>query len=452
MKSSARGELSRSISGRKTIFPLSFQRKPEGASLLQKNNISPSPFKERGSGGEVVSIYIHIPFCRSRCRYCDFNTYGGLEQLIPQYTQALLRELQSWKDLSLPVKSIYFGGGTPSLLSFENLEKILKVCYASFNIEKGAEITLEANPGTVTLNRLKNIKAAGVNRLSIGVQSFDDGLLKILGRLHNASEAREAIAQARKAGFDDISLDLMYGLPAQSLKQWEDSLKEAIELEPEHLSLYALTLEEETPLYRDINSGIITASDPDLAADMYLLAEDGLEKAGYVHYEISNWAMPGSESRHNLNYWQSGSYIGIGAAAHSYFNGERSWNVAHPLEYIQTINEQSCRGAASRAPEGGYRVPPLQYFRSIAAGSETITSEIEQVDYIILRLRIVEGIDIKWFTKKYGRDIRHLYRDEIASLKEASLLEEAGGRLRLTQKGRLLGNEVFQRFLPKVRV
>ncbi len=376
--------------------------------------------------GEALGVYIHIPFCKARCRYCDFNTYSGLEKLILEYTQALLIELQIWRALSLSAKSIYFGGGTPSLLPYENLQLVLEACRTSFDIVNGAEITLEANPGTIARGYLENIKIIGVNRLSLGVQSFDNSLLKILGRIHHASEAREAYIEARTAGFDNINLDLMYGLPTQTLRNWENSIEEALELEPEHLSLYALTLEEGTPLYADIMSEKIPTPDSDLAADMYLLAEEKLEKAGYIHYEISNWAKPGRESRHNLNYWQSGSYSGIGAGAHSYFNGERFWNTAHPEEYIRRIKEDG---------------------RAVA-GKEFISPEIEQADYIILRLRLQAGLDLHEFRIRYGEDLTRLYKDRISSLKEAGLLEETDGNICLSPKGRLLGNEVFQKFLP----
>lgn len=378
----------------------------------------------------VPGVYLHIPFCRARCRYCDFNTFAGLEQLIPEYTHSLLSELESWRALSLPAKSLYFGGGTPSLLPCENLRLILRACYSSFNIIEGAEVTIEANPGTITDGYLNEVRKIGVNRLSLGVQSFDDSLLNILGRIHHAVAAREAFIEVRKAGFDNINLDLIYGLPTQTLKQWGSSLEEAIELGSEHLSLYALTLEEGTPLCADINSNKISAPDSDLAADMYELAEDRLDRAGYAHYEISNWAKPKRESRHNLNYWQNGTYIGIGAGAHSYFNGERFWNAAHPLEYIRRIKE---RGKAF-------------------AGKEFISPEIERADYIILRLRLLDGLDLQEFKIRYGSDIRELYGDEISFSKETVLLEEVDGKLRLTPKGRLLGNEVFQRFLPEVKV
>ncbi len=408
----------------------------------------------------MVGIYVHIPFCRTRCGYCDFNTYSGLEQLIPEYTRALLSELESWKSASLTATSLYLGGGTPSLLPYEYMQLILKGVHTSFNIRKDAEITLEVNPGSSfiknylssplikgrgikgerkvkTLNTgtlfkryLRNIKGLGVNRLSLGVQSFDDRLLRILGRIHNASEARETYIMAREVGFDNINLDLMYGLPTQTLKQWQDSLEEALELEPEHLSLYALTLEESTPLYTDIRGNKTFAPDSDMAADMYSTAEERLEDAGYNHYEISNWARPERESKHNLNYWHNGPYLGIGAGAHSYLNRERFWNAAQPQEYIRQVRE---KGLA-------------------VAGKELISPDIEKADYIILGLRLSGGLDLLEFKIRYDTDISQLYGDEMSFLKETGLLEELNGTLRLTSKGRLLGNEVFQRFLPKIRV
>lgn len=376
--------------------------------------------------GISPGVYIHIPFCKERCRYCDFNTYSGIEHLIPAYIEALLLELRNWTPISLVVGSIYFGGGTPSLMSVEMLQRIMLACRNSFHVMEGAEVTLEANPGTVSAKHLEKIRQAGINRLSLGVQSFNDDLLRILGRLHNAVEAREIYFEARSAGFSNINLDLMYGLPGQTLLQWGKSLDTALELEPEHLSLYALTLEEGTPLYKDIGSNKIIAPDSDLAADMYALAEEKMGKNGYSHYEISNWAKQGMECRHNLNYWYSGSYAGVGAGAHSCFNGERSWNAAYPPGYIRRLTEEG------RATEG----------------KEAITSDLEKADYVILRLRLVAGLDLSEFKMRHHYDIKELYAAEISYLKEVGLLEEKDGKLRLTSRGRLLGNEVFQRFLP----
>ncbi len=388
-------------------------------------------------GEGSVSLYIHIPFCRAKCAYCSFNSYQGLEHLKTPYVQALVKEIEGYSEPDkLKAITIYFGGGTPSLLSLEQLAQVLVASNRAFKIEKGSEITLEANPGTIDLPYLKGLQKLGVNRLSLGVQSLDDRMLCLLGRIHSAREALEAYGAARQAGFSNINLDLIYSLPTQTLVQWEDTLRRAILFGPDHLSLYPLTLGEGTPLALRVARGGLPFPDEDVAADMYILAEEMLDAAGYQHYEISNWAkvLPGCScgelgylaSRHNLTYWRNDPYLGFGAGAHSYFGAQRYWNVLSPAEYIARLEK-------SHSPQ---------------AGVEEIGEALEMAETMIMGLRLLEGVDKRNFRRRFGQDLLEIHGEEIEELIELGLMEMEGERVKLTPRGRLLGNEVFQRFLP----
>ena len=267
-----------------------------------------------------MGLYIHIPFCHTKCPYCDFNTYARIEPLMPSYMTALESEIRCWGALlgSPRVNTIFFGGGTPSYVPRRAIADILGAAHDAFRVAPDAEVTIEANPGDLLNGDLSPLLDAGVNRLSTGVQSLDDGLLKLMGRRHTSQEAVAAFEEVRRAGFDNVSIDLMYGLPYQSLEQWRETLDKALGLSAEHMSLYCLTLEGGTPMERQVSVGELPEPDPDLAADMYTLAEDSLAIAGYRHYEISNWSRPGLESRHNLTYWLNRPYLGVGPGAHSY--------------------------------------------------------------------------------------------------------------------------------------
>jgi len=405
------------------------------ASLAAKKmRMSPKP-------DTALALYIHIPFCRTKCPYCDFSSYSGLEGLIPRYVEALEAEAAFWARSRgrLPVATIYFGGGTPSLLSGEQVNRILEACRNSFRVAPGAEITLEANPDSAHDALLKHLPSMGVNRRSLGVQSFEPDLLKTLGRLHTAEQARDALWAARRAGFHNINLDLMYGLPGQSLERWRNDLEQALELAPEHISLYPLTLEADTPLGREAASGRLSLPESDLVADMYIAAETVLGQAGYEHYEISNWARPGHRCHHNLFYWQNRPYLGLGASAHSCFQGYRFSNENSPQEYIERLES-----GLPRALDGG------SYPGSVAQ-VERIDRDTEIAETLILGLRLVEGIELEGFARRFGAEVSSLYPGKVEELIDSGLLEPRGSRLRLTQRGRLLGNEVFMRFLPDSR-
>lgn len=392
-----------------------------------------------------VSLYLHIPFCQSKCSYCDFNSYAGLESLIPSYVSALLAEMELWREPTqhMSVATIFFGGGTPSLLPLPEVERIMTALRQRFRLADDAEVSFEANPGTIDCPYLQRLRSLAVNRLSLGVQSFHNDELATLGRIHTAAEACEAYAAARQAGFDNVNLDLIYGLPRQRMTAWQDTVREAIALRPDHLSLYALTLEEGTPLADDIARGRLPPPDADLAADMYLWAEDALAAAGYQHYEISNWALPGRHCRHNLAYWLNEAYLGLGAGAHSCFAGFRFANVKDPHRYIPQV-EESAKGDG-RPADG---LPPfLAGLRHIASAQQMTTARA-MAETVVLGLRLVEGLPLKEFRRRFGQELMSVYGAQVEELEALGLLERANGCLRLTRSARLLGNEAFQRFLP----
>ncbi len=394
---------------------------------------------------EGISLYIHIPFCKTKCPYCDFNTYQGIESLIGPYVEALSLELQLWgTSLGHPkVNTIFFGGGTPSYIPLELMGRLLSTVGDSFEIVASAEITIEANPGDLNKRALTQLLEMGVNRLSIGVQSLDDSLLAMLGRRHTADQAMEAYALAWQAGFQRVNLDFMYGLPNQTVTQWEDTMAKVLELAPPHLSLYGLTLEKGTPLEKWVTEGALPQPDPDMAADMYGLARESLEKAGYFHYEISNWEMPGQRSLHNMAYWLNQPYLGVGPGAHSHLSGHRFWDVSSPRLYIQKVQEWASKGATL------IEALDRDTLESICpvADSETIGPDLDMAETMFLGLRLLEGISIEEFKHKFEVDPLELYGLQIRELRDEGLLEQPDGRLRLTTKGLFLSNQVFMRFL-----
>jgi oxygen-independent coproporphyrinogen-3 oxidase len=406
---------------------------------------------------DAVGLYIHIPFCRAKCAYCDFNSYSSLGHLFEKYVRALLAEMR-WvnsaqqigatgscrRGRSLKVNTIYLGGGTPTVLPLAFLGEVLDACREHFLLAEGVEITVEANPGTVDGGHLAGLLEIGVNRLSLGVQSFHDDELRLLGRIHTAAQAVETYRLARDMGFGNLNLDLIYGLPQQTLGSWQAirpcswqaTLRQAIHLRPDHLSLYCLTVEEDTPLGQRIARGELPMPDPDLAAEMYTLAEEMLARDGYVHYEISNWAQSGHGCCHNLTYWRNQSYLGLGAGAHSYFDKRRWHNVLSPAEYIARL-------------EADWQGP----FPPSVKEVEEIGETLEMAETMILGLRLVqEGVRIADFRERFGQELMDVYGRQIGEMGQAGLLEVDQERVRLTARGRLLGNEVFQRFLPESTV
>ncbi|MBX3035355.1 MAG: radical SAM family heme chaperone HemW [Anaerolineales bacterium] len=402
----------------------------------------------------MLSIYLHIPFCKHRCAYCDFNTYTNQEDSIPAYVNALIKEIEFvGSQTNSPIKTIFFGGGTPSLLSSGQFDSVLSALFLSFNILADAEITIEANPGTISPQKLDSIRKAGINRISFGVQSANAEELRMLEREHNFFDVIQAVSTARKAGFDNLNLDLIYGLPEQTLSTWQTTVKRVLDLHPEHISAYALTLEHGTPFGKWAEKGLLPLPDPDLAADMYEWTCEYLESSGYEQYEISNWAMKKEERgkkkeyycQHNLQYWKSLPYLGLGAGAHGYVNGIRYSNVLRIKTYIERfINYES-------------RITNYQFPLTPATINHKKQTEQENLsDYMLNNLRLVQaGVAESDFRSRFGSGLLDVYQKEIEALIKDDLLEMKTSKfsensevyVRLTKRGRLLGNQVFIKFL-----
>lgn len=390
---------------------------------------------------QPISLYLHIPFCRHRCGYCDFNTYAGLDDLIPAYTDALIREITLLREAAgekLPAYTIFFGGGTPSLLPLANVQRILAALNEGFKLTSNVEITLEANPGTLSLEYLQGLSAAGVNRLSLGVQSADPHELLVLERQHDFADVIQSVNWARQAGFDNLNLDWIFALPGQSIASWARNINLATQLAPEHLSLYALSIEHGTPFKEMDSRGLLALPDADLAADMYELASEKLDAVGYVQYEISNWAKLGGDGRpracrHNLQYWRTLPYAGLGAGAHGFLGGVRTANVLAPAAYIKRLRD----GVALEFP----RTPAT-------ASAEYIQPERAMGETMMMGLRLVEeGVSQAGFADRFGSTLNAVYGKQINQLQRRGLVETAAETLRLTRAGRLLGNQVFMEFV-----
>ena len=447
-----------------------------------------NPAPENCGQPNGLSLYIHIPFCQTKCPYCDFNTYQGIESLLPPYLKALTAELTVWgRALSHPpVNTIFFGGGTPSYLPPAAVGDILDTVQTAFQLQPNAEITLEANPGDLTPERAKLLMQQGVNRLSIGIQSLDNGLLALLGRRHDAAQAIAAVHTAQDAGLTNINLDLMYGLPRQSAAQWQDTLRQLTALHPAHISLYCLTLEAGTPLRRRVEQGQLPTPDPDLAADQYHYARELLAARGYRHYEISNWSRPGQACRHNLAYWQNLPYLGVGPGAHSSLGGWRFWNQDSPRGYIAAVRKwaaaeppplppaaaASCgltaTGATAGLPvaaatggltataasggltatgaTGGLTADWLEQAPPIG-GYEQIGPDLAAAETMFLGLRLLDGLDLTAASTRLGIDLAAKYQTPIAELLDLGLLEQQNHRLRLTGDAYLIANQAFTRFM-----
>jgi putative oxygen-independent coproporphyrinogen III oxidase len=386
-----------------------------------------------------IGLYVHIPFCTAKCGYCDFNSYANHEHLVPEYTSALLDDASLWVDAvaGRPVETVFFGGGTPTLNPVAESGRILDGLCRLFDVAPDAEISIEANPGSVTPEHLAGLRRAGFNRLSIGVQSFDDRELAQLDRIHTGDDARQAIAIARDAGFDNLNVDLIYGLPRQPIAAWQRTLDEAVALAPDHLSAYALTVEDGTPLARDVARGRVPAPDGDAQAEQYEWTQQRLAEAGYEHYEISNWARPSFRCRHNLTYWENREYLGLGAGAHSFLKGERFSSVLLPQRYIELVEASRMARVEGRSD------------MCHVAGNEPVTNETSIADTLILGLRLCEGIDLAAFAARYGRSVADVHRGLIDEFAGYGMFELTETHLRLTPRGRLLSNELFLRLLPQ---
>lgn len=373
----------------------------------------------------MAGIYIHIPFCKQRCNYCAFYS-STLYNIKEEYTNAVCKELRMRKDYAGndTIATIYLGGGTPSTLSAEQLHKICDTIYSTYNITETPEVTIECNPDDLTPQFLEQLRPLPFNRISMGVQSFNDTQLKLLGRRHTAEGARQAVANARAAGYSNISIDLMFALPGSSTEDWQHDLESAIKLKPDHLSAYNLMYEEGTPLYHALQRGDIEELSEDENVTQFRMLITAMKNAGYRHYEISNFALPGRESQHNSSYWKDTPYIGCGAAAHSYNGTSREWNIADIKAYIEGINS-------------GKRNFEIEH----------LTEEEHYNDTILTRLRTADGLPIEWMKEKFSKKLNtYMLR---AAEKEVALgnLKEEDGYLSLTPKGIFISDAVIRELI-----
>lgn len=374
-----------------------------------------------------IGLYIHIPFCRAKCHYCDFNSYAGIEDLAPSYAEALKREMAFYSESlrNCTVKSVYIGGGTPSCIGAGLIRDILSCVRNTAFIEREAEVSLEANPGTLSYEKLMTYQEAGINRLSLGLQAWQDRLLGELGRIHTREDFVNNLLLAKKAGFANVNIDLIFSLPGQTLEDWRETVENVAGLEPAHISCYGLKIEEGTAFGERLEKGAIEETEDELDRKMYWHAVESLGRAGYKHYEISNFAAPGGECTHNLIYWKAGEYIGIGAGAHSYYKSRRYNNSPKVDDYLKALEN---------------RRPPMEDIQYI--GSRESMSE-----FMILGLRLVDGVEPSEFRHRFGASLESAYGKAIEKLVRRGLLEYSAGRLKLSDCGLDLANQVFMEFI-----
>ena len=372
-------------------------------------------------------VYVHIPFCIHRCHYCDFNTYEGQDRLHGPYVDALVRHIETYAPgHDLPeATSVFFGGGTPTILESQEIGRVLDAIRARVGLVPGAEVTVEANPETVDEAYFGSLLDVGVTRVSIGIQSLVDTVLAGLGRTHSSRVALDTVAAARRAGVDDLNVDLIYGSPWERETDWTTTLAGAIESGPDHISAYALTVESGTPLHTLVATRRVPDVDPDVQAERYGIAAGVLADAGYERYEISNWARPGRASAHNVLYWCAGEYLGFGAGAHGHLDGRRYWAVRLPREWI------------ARADAGA----------EVEAGSECLDDDAYAGEALMLGLRLVSGVEPSAFVERFGVDAWARRQDIVADLEGLGLLEASSERIRLTERGTFVANEVGARLL-----
>ena len=375
----------------------------------------------------VRAAYIHIPFCSHICYYCDFNKVFIEGQPVDEYVDLLVREMQLRAKAHpiSPLETLYIGGGTPSTLTPKQLATLFEGIHRYLPLEKNCEFTMELNPDDGQMERLEVMKEYGVNRISMGVQSFNDELLKKIGRKHSKKTVLESIGNARKLGFENMSIDLIFRLPQQTIQDFEDSLKIAMELDLPHYSIYSLILEQKTVFYNLMRQGKLPLPTQDEEADMFQLAMDSMESFGRHHYEISNYALPGFESRHNLHYWKADEYLGFGAGAHGYLNQERYQNYGPIQHYLEPLRNS--------------QLPILQ--------KDVLSKKSQIEEFMFLGLRKMSGVSNLEFKRRFGRNMNDIYQDIIEDLLEQELIQLTTEGIALTHKGKFLGNNVFQAFL-----
>jgi oxygen-independent coproporphyrinogen-3 oxidase len=380
----------------------------------------------------TAALYIHIPFCEKRCVYCDFYTVAGSKSCIPDYLVALKKEIALravepfWQRQRFA--TIFFGGGTPSLLSTKEIAEILDAAFSSFNFEKHLEVTLEANPGTITGAQLARYRSVGINRLSLGIQSLHADELERLDRLHSPQQAIDAVLMTRHAGFENINMDFMFALPQQTLDRWQQTLEQAFELAPKHISAYNLTIENGTPLDVAIRKGQIQPLSEEEEREFYHFTIDFLERHGYAQYEVSNFAQSGFEARHNIKYWDGSAYLGLGASAHSYDGRRRFWNVANLRKYLETL-------ADNHLPE---------------AGSEQLSQQQKIFETAFLGLRQRRGVDLAGFAKKFRRSFDEIFNGVAQEMERGGFLIRRGNVLQLTREGLFVCDEICARLEARI--
>ncbi|NLC07550.1 MAG: radical SAM family heme chaperone HemW [Syntrophomonadaceae bacterium] len=439
--------------------------------------------KAEENQGRTLAVYLHIPFCLQKCLYCDFYSLPLGEQgteLITGFRTAVIQELRTYLNFFRSIRgerprlvSLYFGGGTPTCLPAELLAGLIEQVLKEFGVkadgdEVSLEVTVEANPGTLDLKKLQALKAVGVNRLSIGAQTFDPGLLRRIGRRHTAGEVVEAVNLARQAGFQNLNLDLIYGLPGQTLETWQTTVEKALALGPEHLAAYSLKVEPGTPFYELQQRGKLALPGEEVEADMFEWLSERLAAAGYQHYEIANFARPGYPSLHNQVYWHNQEYLGLGPAAHSCLRGIQPtevWGQTADPNLIREASHQLTTKLASGAPPGvKHETAPLfrfsnqanlqQYLQRVSQGQspvdylEAIGQQLERAETVFLGLRLLKGISRSEFAERFGVTVEEAYPGVIKKLKQRGLLQDEGERLALTSRAILIANEVFLEFLP----
>ncbi|MEZ4706408.1 MAG: radical SAM family heme chaperone HemW [Caldilineaceae bacterium] len=396
-----------------------------------------------------TGLYIHIPFCQRKCPYCDFNTYAGLENLYAQTVHALVCELQKWRTELAPrqIDTIFIGGGTPTVLEVKQLGLLLDTVRQSAHLSPNAEITSEVNPGAVDRTKFHGLKTLGVNRLSMGVQSFQPEELQFLGRIHDVADVYRAYEAARQAGFNNINLDFMFGLPHQTVAQWRDTLTKALALAPDHLSLYSLIVEPNTPLHQWVASGQVPDTDDDAAADLYETAIDVLGAAGYIHYEVSNWAHTEEHAcQHNLIYWRNQEYLGIGPGAHSHLRLRENLS-SDPCATAAPTDVADLRWANRKYVQG--YIQRIQQGQSVEEFHEALSAATAMSETMMLGLRLVhEGVSFAHFQHLHNHDLRMVYQKELAQLQSWGLISQDEERVRLTHFGLMMGNQVFTHFMP----
>jgi oxygen-independent coproporphyrinogen-3 oxidase len=374
---------------------------------------------------DTIAVYIHIPFCARRCGYCDFNAYVGASAVVPAYVDAVIKQAHRSPTAGRPASSVFFGGGTPSYLSSDQLGCILAAIKETHPLVPNAEISLEANPTSVEANKLAAIREAGFNRVSFGVQSFDNRLLASIDRDHSADEAEQAVRSARAAGFENISIDLMFGLPEQLRQEWSESLSRGIDLDTEHFSLYGLTIEPGTRFERLHTGGKLPLPHEDDQVWMYEHAIERLEAAGFEHYEISNFAKPGYRAQHNLCYWRNEEYLGLGAGATSYIGGSRWTNERHPAKFVSKVN----------------------FGEPLSDEVETLSPLGALGETLMVGLRVREGVSLSHIDQRFGLNVMSVHREAIKRWADKGCLKVDGDTLRLTQQGRLIADSILADFL-----